>query len=105
MCSLLDPCESSEYHPLNNVCRENALDTAHSMLEKSAATLALSLFSDSGVNRKTALKILENIQLHITHVLGDIFKLVIPIYNELSQSSNLNKNIYKVALVLRLYSP
>lgn len=93
-CSLLDPCESHEYHPLNNVCRENALATAHSMLEQSAATLALSLFSDGGVNRKTALKILDNIQLHITQVLGDIFKHVMPIYNEFSQSEI--DNIHKL---------
>lgn len=56
------------------------------MLEKSAATLALSLYSDGGVNRKTALKILENVQLHITQVIGDIFEHVMPIYNEFGQS-------------------
>lgn len=90
-CISLD-CNDSSKH---RVIHENLLETTSSKLQKSAATLAISLYSDPGVNRKTAHKVLENVHLYITEVIGDIFKDVMPKINELDQSEidNINKLI------------
>lgn len=63
-----------ELYSFHDELSEDTLKTAHDTLKKSAATLALSLYGDASINRKTAQNILENVEMHITQVIGEIFK-------------------------------
>lgn len=76
---------SNDLEPSNKLHGET-LETAFGILRKSTATLALTLYSDAELNRKTAQRVIENIEVHVTQVIGHILKDILPKTNVLDQS-------------------